>query len=109
MATAFPSDPVPIVRDTEGTLRIGESRVLLDLVIRAFQDGATPEAIAQRYATVALADVYAVIAFYLRHPEEINTYLLQREQMAGEFRQKIEQHQQDLTALRHRLRAQRAA
>lgn len=55
----------PLREDADGSLRIGNSWVLLELVIRAFQDGATPEAIVQRYSTLALAEVYAVIAILL--------------------------------------------
>ena len=58
-----------IVDRWAGGLRVGRSRVLLELVIRAFQDGATPEAIVQRYPTTTLADIYAVVAYYLRHRE----------------------------------------
>jgi hypothetical protein len=76
---------------------------LLELVIRAFQDGATPEAIAQRYPTVALADIYAVIAYYLRHQAEVEAYLVEREQQAREVRERIESHQGDLAELRARL------
>jgi hypothetical protein len=79
--------------------------VLVDLVVRAFQDGATPEAIVQRYPTTTLADVYAVIAYYLRHRQEIEEYLGQREIQATEVRQRIEQHQGDLGDLRRRLLA----
>ncbi len=100
----------PLRRDASGALRVGRSRVLLELVIRAFEDGATPEAIAQRYSTVTLADVYAVIAYYLRHREDIEAYLAGREQRAQEVRQRIEGQQGDLAALRGRLLArQRAA
>jgi uncharacterized protein (DUF433 family) len=52
----------PLQEDASGALRVGRSRVLLELVIRALQDGATPEAIVQRYPTTTLADIYAVIA-----------------------------------------------
>lgn len=38
----------PLRDDGSGTLRVCNSRVLLELVILAFQDGATPEAIVQR-------------------------------------------------------------
>jgi uncharacterized protein (DUF433 family) len=92
-------------QDTAGALRVGHSRVLVDLVIRAFQDGATPEAIAQRYPTATLADIYAVIAYYLRHREDIEAYLEEREQRAQEVRQRIEHHQGELTELRSRLLA----
>jgi hypothetical protein len=77
--------------------------VLVELVVRAFQDGATPEAIAQRYPTATLADLYAVIAYYLRHRQELEAYLAEREQRAQEVRQRIESQQGDLADLRRRI------
>jgi hypothetical protein len=88
-------------------LRVGESHVLLELVIRAFQDGATPETIVERYATLALPDVYAVIAYYLRHRAEIEAYLIRREQRAEQVRQRIENEQGNLSEIRARLLARR--
>jgi len=93
----------PLRRDASGALRVGHSRVLLELVIRAFQDGATPEAIAQHYPSATLADIYAVISYYLRHREDIEAYLAEREQRAREVRQRIESQQGDLADLRSRL------
>lgn len=95
----------PLRRDASGALRVGRSRVLLELVIRAFQDGATPEVIAQRYPSAALVDIYAVIAYYLRHRADIESYLTEREHKAQEVRHRIESHQGDLTDLRARLLA----
>ena len=71
--------------------------MLLELVIRAFQDGATPEVIVQRYATLTLSDVYSVIAFYLRHTDEVEAYLATRERQAETTRERIEGSQGDLT------------
>ena len=102
--TLQPEAP-PCVGMRSGALRVGRSHVLVELVIHAFQDGATPEAIAQRYPTATLADIYAVIAYYLRHREEIEAYLDAREQRAEEVRQRIERRQGDLSDLRQRLRA----
>jgi len=99
----------PLRQDSTGALRIGTSHVLLELIIRAFQDGATPEAIVQRYPTTTLPDVYAVIAYYLRHREDVEAYLAEREQRAGEVRQRIESRQGDLGEIRHRLLARRSA
>jgi len=99
----------PLREDATGALRIGDSRVLLELVIRAFQDGATPEAIVQRYSTLALSDVYAVIAYYLRHRGEIEAYLARREQKAEEAWQRIQSNQGDLSQIRARLLAKRAS
>jgi uncharacterized protein (DUF433 family) len=109
MTFTVQAEAPPLRQDASGALRVGESRVLLELVIRAFQDGATPEAIVQRYSTLALADVYAVIAYYLRHRDEVEGYLAAREQKAEQVRQRIQTQQGDLSELRARLLAQRTA
>jgi uncharacterized protein (DUF433 family) len=101
------TDAPPLREDAAGALRVGDSRVLLELVIRAFQDGATPETIVQRYSSLMLPDVYAVIAYYLRHRDEVEEYLVQREQKAEETRPRIESQQGDLSEIRARLLARR--
>ena len=107
MAFTTQAEAPPLREDASGALRVGDSRVLLELVIRAFQDGATPETIVQRYSTLALPDVYAVIAYYLRHRGEVEEYLVQREQKAEEVRQRIANQQGDLSEIRARLLAKR--
>jgi uncharacterized protein (DUF433 family) len=97
----------PIREDAAGAVRVGDSRVLLELVIRAFQDGATPEAIVQRYSTLLLSDVYSVIAYYLRHRNVVEEYLARREEQADNVRQAIESRQGDLSEIRARLQANR--
>jgi uncharacterized protein (DUF433 family) len=81
---------VPLREEPSGVLRVGNSRVLLELVLRKFKAGATPEAIVQSYDTLNLADVYAVVSRYLAAPEPFEEYLLIREKVAGEARHKIE-------------------
>ena len=114
MDIVLKAEAPPLRRDTSGGLRIGNSRVLLELVIHAFEDGATPETIAQRYPTATFADIYSVLAYdhcqYLHHQEEISAYLAKREQKAEEVHKRIEGEQQDWAELRKRLLArQRAA
>src|ERR1700730_8664472 len=75
---------VPLREDPPGVFRVGKSRVLLELVLRAFKAGATPEAIVQSYDTLNLADVYAVISRYLAAPALFEEYLRQCDQVAGE-------------------------
>ena len=99
----IPADAPPLRQESSGAIRIGNTRVLLELVIRAFEDGATPEAIMQRYPTTTLADIYAVIAYYLRHRAVVERYLAECERQAEELRQKIEAHQGDLSEVRRRL------
>jgi uncharacterized protein (DUF433 family) len=88
-----PTITVPLRRDPAGAVRVGKTRVLLELVIRAFDEGKTPEAIVQSYDTLRLADVYAVISYYLAHPAPIDEYLRERETAAEATRRKIEASQ----------------
>ncbi|MCG9884343.1 MAG: DUF433 domain-containing protein [Cyanobacteria bacterium] len=96
----------PLREDETGAIRIGDSRVLLELVIRAFQDGASPETIVQRYSTLSLSDLYITIGYYLRHQQEIESYLTEREQLAESVRQRFSVIQPDLSLIRSRLLAQ---
>ncbi len=105
MSLTIQTDVPPLRPETSGALRVGNSRVLMELVIHAFQDGATPETIVHRYPTTTLADVYAVIAYYLRHRAEIEGYLAERERLAGEVRRRVEGRQGDLGDIRRRLLA----
>ena len=109
MSLVLQTEAPPLRRDAAGALRIGNSRVLLELVIRAFEDGATPETINQQYPTTSLADLYSAIAYYLRHRGEIDAYLADREQQAREVRNRIEDAQADLAEVRHRLLARKPA
>lgn len=99
----------PLRRDSSGAIRVGNSRVLLELVIRAFEDGATPETIAQQYPTITLVDIYSVIAYYLRHRQEVDTYLTEREKQAQEIYRQIEHRQGDMSEIRNRLLARKKA
>ena len=84
---------VPLREEPPGVLRVGKSRVLLELVLRAFKAGATPEAIVQSYDTLSLADVYAVVSRYLAAPALFEEYLRQCDEAAAETRRKVEEIQ----------------
>lgn len=107
MSVTIKTDPLLLREDISGSLRIGQTRVLVELVLWAFQDGATPEAIVQRYPTLSLVNVYTVIAYYLQHQDEMERYLAKQEQRATEVRKQIERGQDDLAELRSRLLARR--
>lgn len=100
---------VPLREDPPGVFRVGNSRVLLELVIHAFQRGETPEGIVQSYETLSLPDVYAVVGFYLARPQPIDEYLRQRDEAAAATRQKIEASQPPRDNLRERLMARARA
>lgn len=83
-------DPLPLRVEEGGVVRIGNSRISLDLVVEQYENGMTPEDMVRAYDTLVLADVYAVIAYYLRHPDEVRAYLKQRKEEAETLRAKIE-------------------
>jgi uncharacterized protein (DUF433 family) len=85
--------PVPLREEPPGVLRVGKSRVLLELVIHAYQHGESPEAIVEMYDTLDLADVFAVIAYYLGHRAEVDEYLRECDEKADALRRKIEASQ----------------
>ena len=79
-------EQVPLATDTDGVIRVTGTRLPLDSIIVAFQQGATAEEIVQRFPVVDLADVYAVIAYYLRHRPELDAYLKSRQEKARTIR-----------------------
>jgi uncharacterized protein (DUF433 family) len=93
----------PLRFDEYGVIRVGGSQVLLDVVIREFLNGAEPEAIARGYPTLDLADVYGVIAYYLKHRKDIDDYLNARRQEARELRHEIEAKQPSRVEFRAKL------
>jgi uncharacterized protein (DUF433 family) len=101
----FEPIPVPLRLDEHGAIRVGNTRVLLDLVIHQFHAGETPEGIVDCYEALSLPDVYAALSFYLRNPGPIDEYLRRRELEAEVVRRKIEAAQPPRRNLRDKLLA----
>lgn len=102
MATPTITEIIPIETDKHGVIRVSKTRVTLDTIIGTFKNGATAEEIAQRYPSVPLADVYAVIGYYLRRQDEVEAYLKQREKISEQVRKENEARF-DPTGIRERL------
>jgi len=69
-------DPNNYVRtDEHGVMRVGETRISLDSVVIAFDEGAAPETIVRNYPALNLEQVYGAIAYYLGHRQEVQDYL----------------------------------
>lgn len=100
--------PVPLSQDENGDVLVAGTRVHLEGIIHAFEEGAIPEEIVMRFTTLRLDNVYAVIAFYLGHKAEVQDYMRWRDQKAEEVWQKIQAHQGGLGDIRARLLARKA-
>jgi uncharacterized protein (DUF433 family) len=108
MSLAIKSSPAPLERDVDGVVRVGGTRVALDVVVGAFTDGATAEEISSQYPSLTLADTYAVIAYYLRHRTEIDDYVATRASHAAAVKTETERRF-DPAGVRNRLLARKSA
>jgi uncharacterized protein (DUF433 family) len=108
MSLAIDAEPLPLESDADGVVRVGGTRVTLDTIVVAFQQGATAEEIAQQYPTVTLSDIYAAIAYYLRHRQEVEAYLKEGKQQGDALRQQQEV-EYDRQEIRSRLLARRSS
>jgi uncharacterized protein (DUF433 family) len=107
MNLTLQAEPIPLRMDEHGAIRVGQTRVLLELVIAAYREGATPETIVRWFDSLALADIYAVISYYLKHKEEVEEYLSRREEFAAQVRRTIEAEQPGRPNFRDELLARR--
>ena len=78
MFTPITAIDVPLRQDPDGTIRIGNTRVTLDVVITAYHNGTTPDEIARKIDVLDPADVHLVIGYYLGHRVEVDAYLATR-------------------------------
>lgn len=90
MVIPMRGEAVPLNADPDGVVRVAHTRVSLDTLILAFVEGATAEEIAQQYPSLELADIYAVIAYYLRHRSDFELYLRKRQKEADVVRKENE-------------------
>ena len=81
---------LPMKMDEQGAIRVSGTGVTLDSVMACYHQGDSPEDIHEGFPTVPLTDIYAVIAYYLAHQDEVDAYLEQRERESDRIRAEIE-------------------
>jgi uncharacterized protein (DUF433 family) len=99
-------EAIPLAADVHGVYRVGRTRVTLDIVIRAFNRGATAEEIVQEFPSLQLPDVYQVIGYCLKHSVDLAAYFRKREREEKEL---LDAHKDEWSprGLRERLLARR--
>ena len=90
MSLVIEAPPVPLRTDDHGVLCVGMTRVPLDTVVYAFNQGASAEEIIMSYPTLELGDVYAVVNYYLHNRTDVDAYLSQRETEAARIKEENE-------------------
>lgn len=106
MTLAIAIEPTPIETGTDGVVRVAKTRVTLDTIVTAFLEGCTSEEIGEQYPSLQLSDIYFVIGYYLRHQDEVHTYLAERQRQSDIIQQETEQRF-DPIGIRDRLLARR--
>ncbi len=91
------ADCPPLRVDDGGVVRVGNTRLSLDLIVEQYENGMTPEDMVRAYDTLALADVHAAIAYYLRHKGEVRVYLQRRQEEADSLRARIDSERPRVT------------
>lgn len=70
---------LPFQQIPDGTIRIGDTRVSLETIIDSYLLGQRPEEIQSGFPFIDLADIYAIIAYYLKNREAVDRYLAEQE------------------------------
>jgi uncharacterized protein (DUF433 family) len=78
-------EAIPLAQDKHGVYRVGGTRVTLDLVVHAFNCGATAEEIVLKFPALKSSDVYQVIGYYLKRAAELVEYFERREREEREL------------------------
>ena len=77
--------PVPLRWAEEGqVVRLYGSRISLEDIITYYRMGYTAEMICDTYPWLELADIYLVIAFYLRNKKAVHAHLRETSALADE-------------------------
>lgn len=80
----------PLTTAPDGGMRVSGTRVPLETVVQAFYLGSTPEEIVQDFPTLTLAQVYAVLAYYLAHQDAVDAYVAERDDRREQARRSHE-------------------
>lgn len=103
MALPIEEQPLPIEINKDGVALVRGTRVHLDTIVAAFHQGDSPEQIVDSFDVLTLADVYAVIAYYLNNRKEVDAYLRKRQAAAEAIHREIETNRPEMFSLRARL------
>ena len=90
MSFSIEPQSTPLQIDEDGVVRVGGTRVTMETMVGAFKNGASAEEIAERYDALELAEVYAVISYYLSHKPDVDAYLGESIRHAAEVRRENE-------------------
>ncbi len=75
--------------DEHGDMRVGNSRILLDIIVGGFERGDAPETIRSDFPALSLEEVYGAITYYFANRRDVEAYLQRRQAIADEIEAQI--------------------
>lgn len=75
---------IPLVQNEAGDLYVEGTRIFLENLLEAYEQGLSPEEIILAFPRLRLSQVYAVLAWALDHPEEVAAYRRRQKERAKE-------------------------
>lgn len=83
---------VPLTVWEDGSIRVKGTRLLIDMIINAHKRGECPEEIFEAFPSdiYTVADIYSIVAYYLKNKGKFDKYLAKRKKEAENFWKKVE-------------------
>lgn len=105
MLTYPKTQAIPLTTTENGVIRVVGTRIGLDIIVDEYNSGMSPEEIVYNYPSLSLANVYAVITYYLENKGDVDNYISRLNREAEYKRQSVEKEFRH-DAIRQRLIAQ---
>lgn len=97
------TDDVPLHETSDGNVRVIGSRVTMHTIVGRFNEGDTPEDIHEGFPTISIAQINAIIAWYLKNQDEVDEWISEVDAEAEKLRLEIESRPESI-AFRERFR-----
>ena len=91
----FP-DAVPLRYDSDGNIRVTDSRITIETIVCCLEMGDTPEDIQDGFPSLTLDQINAIIGWYLNNQADVDEYIREGEEEAEKLRQEIESWPQNI-------------
>ncbi|MGH9846185.1 MAG: DUF433 domain-containing protein [Blastocatellia bacterium] len=103
---------IPLTKLNDGTIIVTGTPIALEIVVARHNAGDTPDEIKRGFPSLDLADIYFVVAYYLSHRAEVDTYIQGQQERSERVRQWLESDESyrvQMADLRERMNAFRDA
>ncbi|MEX0781740.1 MAG: DUF433 domain-containing protein [Dehalococcoidia bacterium] len=80
------SDPVPLDKWEDGSIRVSGTRLQYYLFLELFKDGDGPSDLHEAFPFLSMGTIHLLIGYYLQHQDELDRWLAKVDQEIEEIR-----------------------